>query len=105
MNFKEYDKFISEHKFDMLFMIIYYNLKCNELSESLTDGELETLITKSQKAGIKVETIIGDSAYSEKGNIKFANKNNMKQNILLFINPPLYKTQCFIINQLYNSLF
>ena len=43
------------------------------------DGkELETLITKSQKAGIKVETIIGDSAYSEKGNIKFANKNNMK---------------------------
>ena len=43
------------------------------------DGkELETLITKSQKSGIKVETIIGDSAYSEKGNIEFANKNNMK---------------------------
>lgn len=43
------------------------------------DGkELETLITKSQKAGIKVETIIGDSAYSEKGNIELANKNNIK---------------------------
>lgn len=43
------------------------------------DGkELETLIIKSQKAGIKVKTIIGDAAYSEKGNIEFANKNNMK---------------------------
>lgn len=43
------------------------------------DGkELETLIIKSQEAGIKVETIIGDAAYSEKGNIEFANKNNIK---------------------------
>ena len=43
------------------------------------DGkELETLITKSQKAGIKVKTIICDSAYSEKGNIEFANRNNIK---------------------------
>ena len=43
------------------------------------DGkELETLITKSQKVGIKVKTIIGDSAYSEKGNIEFANRNNIK---------------------------
>ena len=43
------------------------------------DGkEVETLITKSQKAGIKVKTIIGDSAYSEKGNIEFANRNNIK---------------------------
>lgn len=43
------------------------------------DGkELETLITKSQGAGIKVKTIIGDAAYSEKGNIKFANENNIK---------------------------
>lgn len=40
--------------------------------------ELKTLITKSQKAGIKVKTIIGDSAYSEKGNIEFANRNNIK---------------------------
>jgi hypothetical protein len=55
MNFKEYDKFISEHKFDMLFMIIYYNLKCNELSESLTDGELETLITYIHRTYLKDE--------------------------------------------------
>jgi predicted DNA-binding transcriptional regulator len=43
------------------------------------DGkELESLINKSQKAGIKVETVIGDAAYSEKGNIEFTNKNNIK---------------------------
>ena len=55
MNFKEYDKFINEHKFDMLFMIIYYNLKCNELSESLTDDELKTLINYIHKAYLKDE--------------------------------------------------
>lgn len=43
------------------------------------DGkELEILITKSQESGINVETIIGDAAYSEKGNIEFANENNIK---------------------------
>lgn len=43
------------------------------------DGkELETLITKSQKAGLNVEAVIGDAAYSEKGNIEFTNKNNIK---------------------------
>lgn len=43
------------------------------------DGkELESLITKSQEAGIKVETVIGDAAYSEKGNIEFTSENNMK---------------------------
>ncbi len=43
------------------------------------DGkELETLINKSQEAGIEIETIIGDAAYSEKGNIEFANINNIK---------------------------
>ena len=48
-------------------------------TEEKNDGkELETLITKSQKAGIKVKTIIGYSAYSEKGNIEFANRNNIK---------------------------
>ncbi|WP_289891971.1 transposase, partial [Virgibacillus pantothenticus] len=42
------------------------------------DGkQLETLIEKSMKAGIKVETIIGDTAYSEKGNIEYTHKNDM----------------------------
>ena len=43
------------------------------------DGkELKSLIVKSQKAGMKVDTVIGDAAYSEKGNIEFANENNIK---------------------------
>lgn len=43
------------------------------------DGkELETLISKSIKAGIEVETVIGDAAYSEKGNIEYANIHEIK---------------------------
>lgn len=42
------------------------------------DGkELEALLTKSKNAGIEVETIIGDAAYSEKDNIELANGNNI----------------------------
>lgn len=42
---------------------------------TVTTGEkngeqLETLIEKSIKAGMKVETVIGDAAYSENGNIE-----------------------------------
>lgn len=53
-------------------------------AETITTGEkndgkeLESLITKSKKAGLKVETVIGDAAYSEKGNLEFTNKNNIK---------------------------
>ena len=43
------------------------------------DGkQLETLIEKSVKAGINVGTVIGDAAYSEKGNIEYTNKNEIK---------------------------
>lgn len=43
------------------------------------DGkELENLITKSQDAGMKVETVIGDTAYSEKGNIEYTTQNDIK---------------------------
>jgi hypothetical protein len=43
------------------------------------DGkQLETLIEKSKKAGIEIETVIGDAAYSEKGNIEYANKNEFQ---------------------------
>jgi IS5 family transposase len=43
------------------------------------DGkQLETLIEKSILAGMDVETVIGDAAYSEKGNIEYTNKNEMK---------------------------
>jgi hypothetical protein len=43
------------------------------------DGkQLETLIEKSIKAGMEVETVIGDAAYSEKGNIEYINENEIK---------------------------
>lgn len=43
------------------------------------DGkQLETLIEKSMKAGMQVETIIGDAAYSEKGNIEYTNGKEIK---------------------------
>lgn len=43
------------------------------------DGkELRSLIEKSQAAGMDVETVIGDAAYSEKGNIEYTNENEME---------------------------
>ncbi|HLR22437.1 MAG TPA: IS1182 family transposase [Pseudogracilibacillus sp.] len=43
------------------------------------DGkELETLIEKSKEAGMEVNTVIGDAAYSEKGNIEYTNKNEVE---------------------------
>lgn len=43
------------------------------------DGkQLETLIEKSMQAGMNVETVIGDAAYSEKGNIEYTKENEIK---------------------------
>lgn len=43
------------------------------------DGkELNDLYEKSKNTGLKIDTIIGDSAYSEKGNIELANIENIK---------------------------
>lgn len=43
------------------------------------DGkELQGLIEKSQNAGMTVEEIIGDTAYSEKGNLEYAKGNQIK---------------------------
>ena len=43
------------------------------------DGkQLETLIEKSIKTGMEIDTVIGDTAYSEKRNIEYANKNEIK---------------------------
>lgn len=44
MNFKEYDEIIKDHKYDMLFMIIYYNLTCNENFKNLNNKEKAVLI-------------------------------------------------------------
>ena len=52
------------------------------------DGkQLETLITKSIEAGIEVETVIGDAAYSEKGNIEYANTHEIK--LVAKLNPSI----------------
>lgn len=50
------------------------------------DGkQLETLIEKSIQAGINVDTVIGDAAYSEKGNIRYTKTNEM--NLVAKLNP------------------
>lgn len=52
------------------------------------DGkQLETLIEKSNKAGMEVETVIGDAAYSEKGNIEYTNENEIK--LVAKLNPSI----------------
>jgi Transposase domain (DUF772)/Transposase DDE domain len=43
------------------------------------DGkQLQTLIEKSKAAGVDVKTVIGDTAYSEKENIKYSNDNDIE---------------------------
>ena len=50
------------------------------------DGkQLTTLIENSIKAGIEVKAIIGDAAYSEKGNIEYTNENEIK--LIAKLNP------------------
>ncbi len=51
---------------------------------TITTGEknngkqLDTLIKKSVETGMNVETVIGDAAYSEKGNIAYTKDKEMK---------------------------
>lgn len=50
------------------------------------DGkELETLYTKSKATGMEIETIIGDAAYSEKGNIEMTEGEGV--NLVAKLNP------------------
>ncbi len=54
------------------------------------DGkQLQTLIEKSQKAGIEEEAVIGDGAYSEKDNLEYCKENNI-YNISKLSNMVLY---------------
>jgi hypothetical protein len=44
-----------------------------------SDGKyLQSLIQKSKSTGIEIQTVIGDTAYSEKDNIQFANKSELQ---------------------------
>lgn len=58
MNFKEYDEIIKKHKYDMLSMIIYYNLKCNEDFKNLKENDIIMLIQFIYKAYLKDESHI-----------------------------------------------
>ena len=52
------------------------------------DGpELPQLLEISQKNGIQVDTIIGDSAYSGKENLKLRNKDNQQIKVVAKLNP------------------
>jgi transposase len=43
------------------------------------DGkQLQTLIEKSKAAGMEIETVIGDAAYSERDNIRYSKKNEIQ---------------------------
>ena len=55
MNFKEYDRIIKDHKYDMMFLMIYYNLTCNDKFETLSDKEKEILIYFIHRAYLKDE--------------------------------------------------
>jgi hypothetical protein len=44
-----------------------------------SDGKyLQELVEKSKATGMEIETVIGDTAYSEKENIQYANQNELK---------------------------
>lgn len=58
MNFKEYDETIKKHKYDMLSMIIYYNLQCNENFKNLKENDIIMLIQFIYKAYLKDESHI-----------------------------------------------
>jgi hypothetical protein len=50
------------------------------------DGkQLQTLVEKSKATGMKVDTVIGDTAYSEKENIKYSKKNGIQ--LIAKLNP------------------
>jgi IS5 family transposase len=43
-----------------------------------SDGkQLQSLIEKSRETGMEIDTVIGDTAYSEKDNIEYANQNEL----------------------------
>lgn len=44
-----------------------------------SDGKyLQDLVEKSKTTGMEIETVIGDTAYSEKENIQYANQNELQ---------------------------
>lgn len=79
MNFKEYDEIIKKHKYDMLSMIIYYNLQCNEDFKNLKENDIIMLIQFIYKAYLKDESHIDLGFICDKAleNKKEILKNNV----------------------------
>ena len=81
MNFKEYDEIIKNHKYDMLELIIYYNLKCNEnmqldyvnMESENIKNQLKILINFIHKAYLKDENHI-DLGYICDKAVEFKNE-------------------------------
>ena len=101
MNFEEYDKIIKKHKYDMLELIIYYNLKCNEnlqldyvnLKSKNIQKQLETLIYFIYKAYLKDENHI-DLGYMCDKAVEF--KNEILKEDLNNFNTWDFLGQCYI---------
>lgn len=55
MNFKEYDEIIKNHKYDMLFLGIYYNLQFNDNFKNYNDDDIKKLIYMVHSAYLKDE--------------------------------------------------
>lgn len=79
MNFKEYDEIIKKHKYDMLSMIIYYNLQCNEDFKNLKENDIIMLIQFIYKSYLKDESHIDLGFICDKAleNKKEILKNNV----------------------------
>lgn len=100
MNFKEYDEIIKNHKYDMLFMIIYYNLKCNEnlqldyvnMESENIKKQLETLINFIYKAYLKDESHL-DLGYICDKAVEFKNEI-LKNDVNIFNTWDLLK-ECY----------
>lgn len=78
MNFKEYDKIITEHKFDITFMYIYYNLQLNfEEFNKLNEEQKKYLISFIHDCYLK------DEHYTDIGllcDIALENKDKILKN-------------------------
>lgn len=90
MNFKEYDEIIKNHRYDMLELVIYYNLKCNEnlqldyvnLESENIKKQLEMLINFIYKAYLKDESHL-DLGYICDKAVEFKNEI-LKNDINIF---------------------
>lgn len=100
MNFKEYDEIIKNHKYDMLELVIYYNLKCNEnlqldyvnMESENIKKQLETLINFIYKAYLKDESHL-DLGYICDKAVKF--KNEILKNDVNIFNTWDLLSECY----------